>query len=325
MARRVLLGVDAGGTSTRCAAVSTGGEVLGYGRAAGAGLLTGDDPAAAFQQALREALAGLGAVRVEQAVFGIAGAATAGRERAAETVGRAWHALGLPGFPRITDDIAVAFAAGSSADAGAVLIAGTGAVAARVRDGAVVARCGGHGWLLSDEGSAVWLGLSGLRAALAAIDGRGRPTSLCERLAARLEVPAHDPGALVRAAHARAPAQLGELGPTVTAAAAEDDPVAVGIVAEAAEHLLGALTAVAAEPGRGEPVVLAGAVLSVGPVAEAVRSALCDRAGAETSRAVDGALGAAGLALRDAGAPKQAHAALLRRAAGDAADPTAER
>ncbi|KII00081.1 N-acetylglucosamine kinase [Streptomonospora alba] len=314
MAQRVVLGLDAGGTSTRCTAVSHDGEVLGYGRASGANAFSGGDPAAALEQALRGALEGLDAADVSHAVFGLAGAATGGRARAAEVAQAAWDRLGLDGGPRVTDDIAVAFASGTSADAGAVLIAGTGAVAARVSGGAVRSRCDGNGWLLGDEGSAVWLALAGMRAALAAVDGRGGPTALCERLAASLEVPAGDAAALVRAAHARAPAELGELGPVVTAAAADGDAVAERIVAEAAERLLRSLAA-AAPDAAGEPVVLAGAVLEGGPVADAVRAGLRERGGPGPLRAVDGALGAAGLALRASGAPGQAHAALLRRAA----------
>ncbi|GAA1769244.1 BadF/BadG/BcrA/BcrD ATPase family protein [Streptomonospora arabica] len=311
MAQQVVVGLDAGGTSTRCAAVSPEGGLLGYGRAPGANNLSGGDPAAALAQALRGALSGIPGAEVSHAVFGLAGAATAGRERSAEVAQEAWDGLGLPGAPRVTDDIAVAFAAGSAADVGAVLIAGTGAVAARVRSGAVVRRSDGNGWLLGDEGSAVWLALAGLRAALAALDGRGGPTSLCERLAARLKVPAHDPAALVRAAHARAPAELGGLAPEVGAAAAAGDPAAVRVVADAARHLLASLAAV--EPGvGGEPVVLAGGVLEEGPVADAVRDGLRERGCAEPLRAADGALGAAGLALRDRGSPPQAHAALLR-------------
>src|SRR5690625_350988 len=71
MAQQVVLGVDAGGTSTRCAVASPEGEVLGYGRAAGANLFSSDAPAAAFEQALREALAKLEAPEVRHAVFGL--------------------------------------------------------------------------------------------------------------------------------------------------------------------------------------------------------------------------------------------------------------
>ncbi|MFC6005339.1 N-acetylglucosamine kinase, partial [Streptomonospora nanhaiensis] len=286
MVRHAVIGVDAGGTATRCVAVSLDGRVLGAGRGGGANPFSSADPAAALEGALRAALAEAGPVEVDHAVFGIAGSAAAGRPKAEEAMLRAWAAAGLGGRPRLTDDIAVAFAAGSAADAGTVLIAGTGAVAASVRAGAVVRRCDGYGWLLGDEGSAVWLGVAGLRAVLAAIDGRGPGTALGTRLAAALGVPAGDPQAIVRAAHGRPPAMLGALAPVVAGAADDGDAVAAGIAAEAAERLLATLGAVMAAgadplstppaPGSGTapapapaakapaPVVLAGSLLASG-------------------------------------------------------------
>ncbi|MFD0537747.1 hypothetical protein ACFQY7_32330 [Actinomadura luteofluorescens] len=41
-------------------------------------------------------------------------------------------------------------------------------------------RADGYGWLVGDEGSAVWLGKEAVRAALAAYDGRGSPTLLTD-------------------------------------------------------------------------------------------------------------------------------------------------
>ncbi|MFC3995230.1 N-acetylglucosamine kinase [Nocardiopsis sediminis] len=314
MTRHVVIGVDAGGTSTRCVVATLAGEVVGYGRAGGANRFSSSDPEASLTAALGQALAGAADITVDQAVFGLAGAAS-GRDRALDLAGRAWAAHGLPGQPHVTDDIAVAFASGSAAPSGSVLIAGTGAVAARVRDGAVERRCDGHGWLLGDEGSAVWIGVAGLRAVLATIDGRGPATALGARLAAALGAGPGDAGALVRAAHARPPADLGALAPEVTGAAAEGDPVARGIVADAAGRLLADLEAVAPDTGQGagpgEPVVFAGALLAGGPVADAVRSGLHERRGAVPVQAVDGARGAAGLALRRAGGPAEAHAAVL--------------
>ncbi|MFC7329917.1 N-acetylglucosamine kinase [Marinactinospora rubrisoli] len=333
----IVIGVDAGGTSTRCAAVTLDGRVAGRGRAGGANQNSSTDPGGAFRAALREALGAAGDVTVVRAVFGVAGAGESGHARALATVRGVWAELGLPGDPEVNDDVAVAFAAGSAAPVGLVLIAGTGAVAARVRDGRVLCRCDGYGWLLGDEGSAVWIGLAGLRAVLAAIDGRGRPTVLRGRLADALGVPPGDPQAIIRAVHDRPPAELGRLAPEVMGAAGDGDPVASGIAEDAARRLLTNLAAVApvpetaagsaaaqgAEPDR-EPVVLAGAVLAAGPVAEAVRAGVRRRFGVAPILAIDGALGAAGLALRQTGAPPAAHAALLAQAAPQSADPRAD-
>ncbi|WP_046468451.1 N-acetylglucosamine kinase [Allosalinactinospora lopnorensis] len=312
MTGHAIIGVDAGGTSTRCVVAALDGTVLGRGRSGGANQHSSPDPEASLRAALSGALAAAEGVPVLGAVFGVAGAAGAGHARAAEMAGRVWASLGLPGEPYVTDDIAAAFAAGSAADAGTVLIAGTGAVAGYVRDGALARRCDGHGWLLGDEGSAVWIALRGLRAVLAALDGRGRPTVLCDRLAAALELPPGERERIVDAGYARHPAELGRLAPEVTAAASDGDAVAHDIVAEAADRLLSSLATVAPENVGAAPVVLAGAVLAHGPVADSVRSGLRDRYGIVPQTATEGALGAAGLALRRAGAPEGAHDALLR-------------
>ncbi|MBB4930073.1 N-acetylglucosamine kinase-like BadF-type ATPase [Lipingzhangella halophila] len=312
MAEHAIVGVDAGGTSTRCVVAALDGTVLGCGRAGGANQYSSPDPAASLRAALDEALTAAGGVRVVGSVFGMAGASEAGHARATETATRAWNALEMPGEPYVTDDICAAFAAGSVADQGTVLIAGTGAVAAYVRDGAVAWRCDGDGWLLGDEGSAVWIALRGLRAVLAALDGRGRPTALRERLAAALEVPPGERERIIEAVYPRHPAELGLLAPEVTAVAGEGDAVAREIVAGAADALLASLTVAAGERFGADPVVLAGSLLSEGPVADAVRAGIRARHGAVPLRASEGALGAAALALRWAGSSLAARSTLLR-------------
>ncbi|TDQ43912.1 N-acetylglucosamine kinase [Actinorugispora endophytica] len=312
---QVVIGVDAGGTHTRCLVATLDGRVRGRGRAGGANPRSSADPEASLVEVVRRSLPEAGRVRVVGAVFGVAGAGAAGYARIEAAVLGAWRVLGLPGSPHVGDDIVVAFAAGTAEPAGAVLVAGTGAVAAAVREGRVERRCDGHGWLLGDEGSAVWIGVAGLRAALAAMDGRGGGTALTERLAAALGVRAEDRQALVGAAYAVAPAALGGLAPQVCDAAEEGDEAARAIVDEAAARLLSSLAAVVADPLEG-PLVLAGAVLERGPVAERLREAASGRYGVRPLAAAPGEFGAAALALRRAGRPTRAHAELIRSAWG---------
>lgn len=311
----VVVGVDAGGTATRCVAASLDGTVLARGEAAGANQRSsGGDPAGRLTDALRGAMGDLDPQRVAAGVFGIAGSGAAGHAAARGMAESAWRSAGLPGRPVVVTDIAVAFAAGTPTTEGSVLIAGTGAVAAAVRDGAVVRRCDGYGWLLGDEGSAVWLGREAVRAALAALDGRGEPTSLVSQVTRTLlsedVTPEAPPAqrrpseelaqALIAVVYDRSPARLGLLAPTVTRAARDGDAVAGRITDLAAQRLLAAVDAVRAETPHGAPAVLAGSVLREGPVADAVRTGLTDR-GVEPLTAAEGALGAAALALRTVG------------------------
>lgn len=308
----LVVGVDAGGTATRCVLASADGAVLGRSEAAGANQRSSaGDPSVQLAAALREALGDIDPARVASGVFGVAGAGGAGHAAARGMAESAWRSAGIPGKPTVVTDIAAAFAAGTPARDGAVLIAGTGAVAAAVSGGAIVRRCDGYGWLLGDEGSAVWIGREGVRAALAALDGRGPPTSLVSRVTRTLlsQDPSPDgtlPGhpstdavaqALIAMVYERSPAELGLLAPVVARAARAGDEVARDITERAAQRLLGAVDAVRAGVPHDSPTVVTGSVLREGPVAEGVRAGLAERE-IRPVTAGDGALGAAALALR---------------------------
>ncbi|XVQ15972.1 N-acetylglucosamine kinase [Spirillospora sp. CA-255316] len=175
-----MIGIDAGGTKTRCVVLTLGGAEAGSGTGPGANPNSGGDTAGALTTALREALGDVDRSHVIGGVFGIAGAGSAGRPAAVAAARRAWNAVGLRGSPAVVTDIAVAFAAGTTAPKGIVVFSGTGAGAAVISDGSIVQRADGYGWLVGDMGSAVWLGREAVRAALAAYDGRGSPTLLTE-------------------------------------------------------------------------------------------------------------------------------------------------
>ena len=218
-------------------------------------------------------------------------------------------------------DLDVAFVAGTPEPDGLLLLAGTGAAAAAFQERRMVRRCDGYGWLLGDEGSAVWLGLGGVRAALDAFDGRGAPTRLLDDLAARFGAGPRDDVAqiLIARMHADAPARLGALAPLVTAAAADGDPVAHDLVAAAADRLVAAVDAVTTEPlSASTDLVLAGGLLAAGPVRDAVLAQLAGRPGLNPRDAGSGAAGAALLALADldpTAVTAELHAAVVRAAA----------
>ena len=171
----------------------------------------------------------------------------------------------VPGLARrlvVDNDAAGALASGTEgAMRGIALVAGTGTVAfgvgfsggtdddgdqsteRRKRRG-VRARAGGWGPAFEDRGSGHHLGTRALNAAARVEDGRGPPTSLHGDVLRKLKLA---PGAsnvadaLRRWAYSSGPApewsKVADLAPLVTAAAAEGDAVAVGIVNDAAEGL----------------------------------------------------------------------------------------
>lgn len=309
-----VIGIDAGGTRTRAAVVTLDGLVAGYGTGPGANPNSGNDAVTALATALRAAVTEVDRTRVVGGVFGIAGAGAAGRPKAVSASNAAWLSAELPGDgPEVVTDIAVAFAAGTALPSGIVVFAGTGAGAAVIDDGTIARRADAYGWLVGDEGSAVWIGRAAVRAVLRACDERGPATALTGgvtdiMLGADAPASSSDlPQALVKEVYGNPPAALGRLAPAVGAAAADGDPVARDIVAEAASHLLTDVDAVRpALAGRedsrgGIGLVTAGSLLETGPVAEAVRAGLRERFGMDPAPAGDGAVGAARIALRRLG------------------------
>lgn len=309
MTVRLVLGVDAGGTSTRALLASATGETLGTGRAGGANQRSSTGSVAdSLVTAISGALGDRDPASVGAAVVGVAGAAAAGRPWAQAALAEASERVGLPAPPRLATDIAIAYAGGSPARRGSVLLAGTGAVAAAVSDGEVTHRSDGYGWLLGDTGSAVWLGLQAVRRSLEGLDGRGPATALLDAVVIALVPPGSGVDvaqALIAATDQLRPAELGRLAPAVGEAADRGDAVARALVDEAAGALLASLDAVRRAAGeQGVPVVGGSVLTGAGPVADAVRRGIVERYGAAPAVVRDAAAGATVMALRSlTGAP----------------------
>lgn len=291
----LVVGVDAGATSTRVAVHTLDGTRVGYARA-GAG-----NPSAhglgravgAIETALRAALPSGAGPRVVASVAGVAGLVN----EVAPALAKVWDCAGIAGGPRCVGDVPIAYAAGSPEPEGALLLSGTGAVAARISDFQQVAIADGLGWLLGDAGSGFWIGRAAAKAVVAALD-RGQDEGLLTELVVadffgdeRPAEPRAVAGRLVRIAQADH-MRLASLARLVSRAAEEGDPTAEEITREAAGHLVATLRRVHVSG----PVVLAGSVLTnEGPVRRAVLELLADET-ALTARDAAGA--AAWLAAR---------------------------
>lgn len=264
----LVVGMDAGGTKTRAFAMTRGGEIVGRGAGGGANLLSSPDPQGSIAAALREALAG----RIPDAVV----LSCAGGERAADRAkGRAILAslLGPDVAVDVTHDAKAALYAGNPAGCGVVLISGTGSIAYGRNDQGVEARCGGWGYLVGDEGSAVWIGQEGLRAASYDHDGRGSPTAISRHLFEDLgATDFNDVLPLLYGKPHPSPA-IRAATRAVARAFAESDGIAVNIVQRGARSLADMAATVARELFlESGPVYLAGGAFeNVRPLEKAVR------------------------------------------------------
>jgi N-acetylglucosamine kinase-like BadF-type ATPase len=286
----LILGVDAGGTASRAVVASPDGTVLGRGTAGpGNPSAVGSAAAVAIGAAVREALGPHDPGGVVAGVVGVAGVSILADPGVAAGFNGQWAGIGLTCPVDVVADAVTAFAAGSGALSGAVLIAGTGAVAALVEGAAVVRAADGLGWLLGDEGSGLWLGLQAVRHAARHWSSSG----LAVRVALHAGVTSADD--LVHWAQRLPFGSFAALAPVVCEFAAGGDPAAAAIVEEAVTRLIATLDALDAPDAA---VVLAGGLLTgVTPVRDGVLAALAAR-GAEVGTARDPALGAARLAAQ---------------------------
>lgn len=276
-----VLGIDLGGTRCRALLADTEGARHQTGHATGGH--PGSDPAAALTgvaRAVGAALEGTSPRAVRRVVLGTAGYAAVSAPSTARALARIWARAGLRCPVRVRPDCEVAFAAGTADPNGVVLVAGTGSMAARISDRTMAGRAGGYGWMLGDEGSGFWLGREAVRSALRVLELGVTPSGelVCQVLRAVLgEEPSQAPnplrtiGAITTWVHREAPAGVTALAPLVLAAAQVGDTEASELLDRAA----GLLVELALTLWRqGEPLVLAGSLLTASPIGTLVRERL---------------------------------------------------
>jgi N-acetylglucosamine kinase-like BadF-type ATPase len=252
---RYVIGIDAGGTKTVGLLADERGDTLAEARGGGANLQVHGE--LEVEKVLYGILEALGNPPIAALCLGIAGVDRAGDEAVIRAIlGR----LGQRERTRVVNDAAIALVAGAPERTGIVVVAGTGSIAYGLDAAGRMARAGGYGHLLADEGSGYWLGREALRAAVRGHDGRGPRTPLGDRVLAALGVASLEE--LVPLVYERGLSrpQLSSLARLVQEAADAGDPLADALLDRAAGELALAARSVAGRlqlAGR-YPVVLAG-------------------------------------------------------------------
>ncbi|HEX3811552.1 MAG TPA: BadF/BadG/BcrA/BcrD ATPase family protein [Mycobacteriales bacterium] len=306
----LVVGIDAGGTKVRALVCDRYGVRRGTGLAAGANPVSRGIAGTVEQLeiALHAALCTVDRSRVAAVALGMAGAAAFAQELAGVLPGVGERAgLHCPWVQ--LSDLEAAFAAGSAEDDGLVVLSGTGASVAEIRDRRMIRFLDGAGWLLGDLGSGFWLGCEAARAAVADREGRGEPTALTALLAERLAVappapgmlPGADPGIreLVAAVYRRTPVSLSEFAPLVSQTAAQGDAIALRLIDRAAEALLGEVALMLRDVSASWVVLAGGVLLAEGPLRDAVSRGLTERSGLCIGYGRDGAGGAVWRGLQE--------------------------
>lgn len=250
-----VVSIDGGKSELRL--LVSAGERRQYGIGPGMVYLAGEDGVDRIVDAVREAAASVDLpAQVTGVVAGLTGVpGTAGDRR---RLARRLEAV-LHGPVVVVEDVYLAHA-GALNGPGTVLSVGTGTNVLAVGAAGGCTRLDGWGPLLGDRGSGYAIGLAGLRAATAALDGVGRPTALAD---AFLEhVGGADLASLQRFYRdAQVVARVAGFARIVVDAAARDD-VAAEICQAAVDDLVALAAAAAArQPGAGHRVSYSGRVI----------------------------------------------------------------
>lgn len=181
------VGIDGGATKTHVVVVDDGGDVLGEGTSGASNYQTVGVAQAQrnIVEALNAALAqaGRSVDEVDCVAGGFAGLDTIADVAAVQEVlaGARRQAGGEAPWLAVNDAV-VAWAGALAGRPGAIMVAGTGAIALAVNQDGRCVRADGWGHWGGDEGSAFHIGRQGVRAALRWADQRGPETSLLAAL-----------------------------------------------------------------------------------------------------------------------------------------------
>lgn len=240
---RYFLGIDGGGTKTRCV-LGDDTSVLGTGTSSGCSILrvgeacARDSLAGAIHEACVQAC--VSPEKISRTCAGVTGAADDGiasllQRLLIEIVGGAIEVIG---------DMEVALESAFGGGPGIVLVAGTGSIAYGRNDRGEFLRSGGWGRMISDEGSGHWIVIEALRASLRAYDAGHNPRLLRKLMEALEARSVHD---LAVRVNANAAQDFASHFPVVLAAAEAGDPIATDLLDRAGRELTIPVSAIATQ------------------------------------------------------------------------------
>ncbi len=237
--KRYVLGVDGGGTLTRCAVVDYEGVIHGVFKSGPSNPLTiGLDKALTnIRKLIDVALRNVNVDFFDSACFGIAGAERASM-RCSLLKGLSDPRLGKV---LLVSDVKSAFTGAIPMGHGVVVVSGTGSIVYGLNMEGRGFRSGGWGWRVGDEGSSYSIGVECIRSGLKAFDGRGPSTLLTSLLIDELNLDSIEK--IIDWVYRRniQPGEIASLSKLVGLASSNGDEVSQGILISAGREL--ALTA----------------------------------------------------------------------------------
>jgi N-acetylglucosamine kinase-like BadF-type ATPase len=187
------LGFDGGGTKTDCVLLDAKGSVVGEGHGGPSNPLRSgyDDAFSSLRAAAAEAIAAA-KIRPEEITGVCAGLAGAGRESVSSTMLQFLQEEFPGALAQVTTDCEIALEAAVGSGPGVVLISGTGSIAYGRNAAGEIARAGGYGPWIGDEGSAFEIGRRAVSAVARSRDTDAPPTEMSQTIPVTLNCPDWD-------------------------------------------------------------------------------------------------------------------------------------
>ena len=231
------LGIDGGGTKTRCV-LADESMVLATAMSGGSNIVRLGETQAreALHTAVRQvcATANISPAEIRAICIGAAGAARPEIAAKIHSILAELIPKAAPISIEVVGDTEIALEAAFGAGPGVIAIAGTGSIAYGRDANGRIARAGGWGFAVSDEGSGHWIGRRAISAILSAHD-QGLETALTAMVLQAWKLTTLDE--LVQQANSTPPPDFPRLFPFVLRAADEGDSAARDLLNDAGANL----------------------------------------------------------------------------------------
>lgn len=271
----LFLGIDGGGTKTRCV-LGNENVVLASAFAGGCNIVRlGEAAARASLHGVVRQVCEAGKVSAREIDSVCLGAAGAARPEISGKLRVILAELGLKSDARVevTGDASIALEAAFGCDPGVIAIAGTGSIVYGRDPAGQIARAGGWGFAISDEGSGHWIGRHAVSAVLRARD-QGHETALTALVLEAWHINGVD--TLIQCANSTPPPEFPRLFRTVARAASEGDEIARTLLARAGRELAALAGIVIRRIAPTPPYIQVATTGSVFRQSEEVRRGFCD-------------------------------------------------
>ncbi len=184
---KYFLGIDGGGTKTRCCLIDEAKTILGFGEAGPSSIDTVDIETTlkSFQEAMNQ-IQHEGIHSITALFIGMGGVITKAHEDHVIHHLRSRHLVPLQTTITVKNDVENALASGGYLEEGMALICGTGMVAFGKTKTGLKHRAGGWGYKEGDAGSAYDVGLQAIKATIRSFDHRYPLTPFTQAVASEI-------------------------------------------------------------------------------------------------------------------------------------------